>query len=48
MASKNTKNRKPTKEETKTASRNRAAQIMFAIFAIMLILSMVLSAVAKF
>jgi len=48
MAGKNSKNRKPTKEETKTANRNRAAQIMFAVFAILLILSMVLSAVAKF
>jgi len=48
MAGKNTKNRKPTKEETKTSNQNRSAQILFAIFAIMLIVSMVLSAVANY
>ncbi len=39
-----------TKKQTKTVDnpQRRSAQILFAIFAIILILSMVLSAVSKF
>ncbi len=49
MAAKNSKNKKQIKPaETKTPNQNRAAQIFFAVFAIILILSMVLSAVSKF
>ncbi|MBE0669384.1 MAG: hypothetical protein IH588_02245 [Anaerolineales bacterium] len=49
MAAKNSKNKKQIKTtETKTSNQNRAAQIVFAAFAIILILSMVLSAIAKF
>ena len=40
------KNKKQSKNETPT--QNRAAQILFAIFAIMIILSMVLSAVISY
>jgi predicted nucleic acid-binding Zn ribbon protein len=46
MATK-TKNKKTSKLEDNTRQR-RAAQIFFAIFALILILSMVLSAVAKY
>ncbi|MBI5824156.1 MAG: hypothetical protein HZB18_09030 [Chloroflexi bacterium] len=43
------KNKKPIKAaDAKPAAQNRAAQIMFAIFAVILILSMVLSAVANY
>ena len=48
MAGKTTKNKKQTKPVEKVNTSQRTAQIMFAIFAIILILSMVLSAVAKF
>ncbi len=49
MATKNSKSKKQTKPaETKAPNQNRAAQIFFAAFAIILILSMVLSAVSKF
>ncbi|MCX6058077.1 MAG: hypothetical protein NTW69_08005 [Chloroflexi bacterium] len=49
MTGKISKTKKQTKPAENTASRpNRSAQIMFAIFAIILILSMVLSAVSKF
>jgi hypothetical protein len=49
MAAKNSKNKKQIKPvETKAPNQNRAAQIFFAAFAIILILSMVLSAVSKF
>jgi hypothetical protein len=41
-----TKNKKQTKAPENT--QRRSAQILFALFAIILILSMVLSAVAKF
>jgi len=46
MAGKNSKNKKLTKPVE--SGSNRSAQILFAIFAIILILSMVLSAVSKF
>jgi hypothetical protein len=49
MAAKNSKNKKQIKAaEAKPASQNKAAQIMFALFAVTLILSMVLSAVANY
>jgi len=49
MASKTSKNKKQIKAvETKPASQNKAAQIVFAIFAFLLILSMVLSAVTTY
>ena len=49
MATKNSKNKKQVKPvEPKSPTQNRAAQIFFAAFAIILILSMVLSAVSKF
>jgi hypothetical protein len=49
MAAKNSKNKKQMKSaETKPPTQNKAAQIFFAAFAIILILSMVLSAVSKF
>jgi predicted nucleic acid-binding Zn ribbon protein len=51
MAGKISKNKKPTKttEAERAAKRKvNTAQIFFAIFAIILILSMVLSAVSKF
>ena len=49
MATKNSKNKKQNKTvETKPNNQNRAAQIFFATFAIILILSMVLSAISKF
>jgi hypothetical protein len=49
MAVKNPKNKKQIKPaETKTQNQNRAAQIFFAAFAIILILSMVLSAVSNY
>lgn len=43
-----TKNKKQTKTEAGIKRQNRSAQILFAIFAIILILSMVFSAFAKF
>ena len=46
MATKIVKNKKQTK--TVENSQRRSAQILFALFAIILILSMVLSAVSKF
>ena len=46
MAVKNTKKRKTSR--VKPTSGQRTAQILFAVFALILILSMVLSAVAKF
>lgn len=46
MAGKISKNKKQT--QTAQSGSQRAAQIFFAIFAIILILSMVLAAVAKF
>ncbi|HMV28023.1 MAG TPA: hypothetical protein PKE23_01455 [Anaerolineales bacterium] len=49
MAGKNSKNQKNNKVmEEKVAKRQKTAQIMFAAFAILLIISMVLSAVAKY
>ncbi|HMZ07762.1 MAG TPA: hypothetical protein PK078_09100 [Anaerolineales bacterium] len=49
MAVKNSKPQKQLKSSDDSASkRQRAAQIMFAIFAIILIASMVLSAVATY
>jgi hypothetical protein len=49
MAGKNSKNKKTIKPaEKKTVNQNRSAQILFAIFAVILILSMVLSAVSNF
>jgi hypothetical protein len=51
MAGKVSKNKKPTKNtdaERATKRKINSAQIFFAIFAIILILSMVLSAVSKF
>ena len=49
MAGKNTKTPKSkTTMEEKVAKRQKAAQIMFAAFAIVLIISMVLSAVATY
>jgi len=46
MPGKISKNKKQTK--TVESSSKRSAQILFAIFAVILILSMVLSAVSKF
>jgi hypothetical protein len=46
MSVKTTKNKKQTKAPEK--NQQRSAQILFALFAIILILSMVLSAVSKF
>lgn len=49
MAGKNSKNQKHTKSmDDSVAKRQRTAQIMLAAFAIILIISMVLSAVAKY
>ena len=49
MAAKNSKNKKQIKAtETKPTSQNKTAQIMFAVFALLLILSMVLSAVTTY
>ncbi len=49
MAVKTSKNKKQNKAaEAKPANQNRAAKIMFAIFAFLLILSMVLSAIATY
>jgi|CXWL01.1.fsa_nt_gi hypothetical protein len=49
MAAKNSKNKKQVKAvETKPIHQNKTAQIMFAIFALLLILSMVLSAVTTY
>ena len=49
MAGKNTKNQKnKTTMEEKVARRQKAAQFLFAAFAIVLIISMVLSAVATY
>jgi len=49
MAGKNSKNKKPIRPaEKKMVNQNRSAQILFAIFAVILILSMVLSAVTSF
>ncbi len=47
MAGKNSKNKKQG-NAAEVNSRQRRAQIFFAVFAIILILSMVLSAVSKF
>jgi hypothetical protein len=47
MTGKISRNKKQTKT-TEPARSNKSAQIMFAVFAIILILSMVLSAVSKF
>lgn len=46
MAGKNSK--KQNKMEESVAKRQKAAQILFAAFAIVLIISMVLSAVANY
>jgi predicted nucleic acid-binding Zn ribbon protein len=49
MAGKNSKSKKQIKAaEEVAARRQKVSQIIFAAFAILLILSMVLSAVAKF
>lgn len=48
MAGKSSKNNKQIEAERGTARKQRAAQILFAIFAIILILSMVLSAVTSY
>ena len=49
MTGKISKNKKQTRTAAVTPTRsNRSAQIMFAVFALILILSMVLSAVSKF
>ena len=49
MTGKITKNKKQTKPAAGTPARsNKSAQILFAVFALILILSMVLSAVSKF
>lgn len=49
MAVKTSKNKKPARAAEETPSRRqRTAQIFFAIFAIILILSMVLSAVTTY
>ena len=49
MAGKNSKNKKQIKTtENKTVNQNKSAQILFAIFAVILILSMVLSATATY
>ena len=51
MAGKISKNKKQTKTtdgERSTKRKVRAAQILFALFAIILILSMVLSSVSRF
>ena len=49
MAAKNSKNKKQIKAtETKQPNHNKTAQIMFAVFALLLILSMVLSAVTTY
>jgi hypothetical protein len=46
MSSKTVKNKKQTQPATNASQRS--AQILFAVFAIILILSMVLSAISKF
>jgi len=48
MTGKISKNKKQTKPADAERGSKRAAQILFAIFAVILILSMVLSAVASF
>ncbi|MHB8779543.1 MAG: hypothetical protein ACYC6R_17560 [Anaerolineales bacterium] len=49
MAGKNLKNKKQVKTTgNKPVNQNKSAQILFAIFAVILILSMVLSAVANY
>lgn len=49
MAGKKIKNNKQTKATgNKPVNQNKSAQILFAIFAVVLILSMVLSAVANY
>jgi hypothetical protein len=49
MASKNSKNQRQFKSAEETASkRQKLAQILFAAFAIVLIISMVLSAVVNY
>ena len=49
MAGKNSKQRKQTNNEEAAVSRKqRLAQLLFAVFAVLLILSMVLSAVATY
>ncbi len=49
MATKSTKHKKQTKtSDIGTKRQNRTAQIMFAVFAVILILSMVFSAFANF
>ena len=49
MAGKNTKSQKINKSiEDTVVKRQKAAQFMFAAFAILLIISMVLSAVSKY
>ncbi|WKZ34226.1 MAG: hypothetical protein QY332_11455 [Anaerolineales bacterium] len=49
MAGKNTKNKKQTKSvDTNPTGQNRAAQILFIMFAVLIILSMVLSATTSY
>ena len=44
----NSKNQKQNKMDEAVAKRQRTAQVLMAVFAIILIISMVLSAVAKY
>jgi uncharacterized membrane protein len=49
MAERKTKNKKQTKNtETNPSSQNMAARILFIIFAVLIILSMVLSAAVTY
>ncbi|HNC88120.1 MAG TPA: hypothetical protein PLN43_16660 [Anaerolineales bacterium] len=48
MAGKTSKTKKQGKPADQGNSNQRAAQILFAVFAVILILSMVLSAVANY
>ncbi len=49
MTTKNVRTKKQTKtSETGTKRQNRSAQLLFAIFAIILILSMILSTFANY
>jgi len=48
MATKNSSNKKQARKVDPTAPQRRAAQILFALFAVILILSMVLSAIANY
>jgi len=48
MANKKSKNRIQTKHKENKPTTNRALQIMFIVFSILIVLSMVLAATANF